>query len=425
MLKFYYMNKSIKQIYASLELCENDLKILVAEYFNTRFNVLKVDRKVTKAISDFKIVDKELLKNDIKALVNDCSTKLGAKIEQVLLVLPAYNFKRFPLRSTVIAEDGILTKKDIARAISNSLRASVDSDVMVVNPMILKYTINGISTRRMPDKEACAECVVDIDLLCADKEMAYDYVSVVEESGVKVLDIALNNYSIGKEASIFEESYKQNVICLDINKTCTYLSLFSKGRLLTTEVVFDGLNSIINQLKFKYDIPDSDITKLIKYDLNFNSAYDDDIVYAYNVNNETKTISYKELNDSCLNPLNNLVDKLVAMCKPIIEQGAVMFITGEGQQMSTLVDKIKDLSNCEVKSYCPETIGVRDPALTALVGCLVAYKEKAMLNNLNVTCIDLLEYESKIDQKEIDTEGETITTRIKNLFKQYIEKEEE
>lgn len=425
MLKFYCMNKSIKQIYVALELCENDLKILVAEYFNTRFNILKVDRKSTKAISDFKIIDKDLLKKDIKSLVDDCSNKLGAKIEKTLLVLPAYNFKRFPLRSTVIPESGILTKKDIARSITNSLRASVDPDVMVINAMILKYTINGISTRRMPEKEPCEECIVDIDLLCADKEMTYDYVSAVEESGIKVLDIALNNYSIGKEASIFEESYKQNVICLDINRTCTYLSLFSKGKLTTTEVVFDGLNAIINQFKIKYDIPENDIAKLIKYDLNYSSIYCDDIVYAYNSNNEAKSITTKELNDTCLRPLENLVDKLVTMCKPIIEQGAIMFITGEGQQMSTLVDKIKLLSNCEVKSYYPDTIGVRDASLTALVGSLFAYKEKVALNDLNVSCIDLLEYDSKINQKEIDTEGETITTKIKNLFKQYVEREEE
>lgn len=424
MLKFYYMNKSIKQIYVALELCENDLKIIVAEYFNTRFNVLKIDRLPTKSISDFKIIDKELLKKDIKTLINNCSDKLGAKIEKTLLVLPAYNFKRFPLRSTVIPENGILSKKDIARSISNSLRANVDQDVMVINAMIVKYSINGISTRRFPENEVCDECVVDIDLLCADKEMTYDYVSVVEESGINVLDITLNNYSIGKEASIFEESYKQNVICLDVGRSISYLSLFSKGKLATTEVVFDGLNAIINQFKIKYDIPDNDIAKLIKYDLDYNSIYLDDIVYAFNSNNETKSITIKELNDVCERPLENLVDKLVTMCKPIIEQGAIIFITGEGQQMSTLVDRIKLLSNCEIKSYYPDTIGVRDPSLTALVGSLFAYKEKVMLNDLNVSCIDLLEYDSKINQKQIDTEGETITTKIKNLFKQYVEREE-
>lgn len=419
------MKTSIKQIYVALELCENDLKILIAEYYNTRFNILKIERKQTNAISDFKIIDKETLIKDIKSLINNCSEKIGAKIEQVILVLPSYNFKRFPLRSKVVPENGVISKKDIARAISNSLKAKVDFDVMVINPMITKYTINGISTRRMPEKELCNEVDVDIDLLCADKDMAYDYVSIVEESGIKVLDICLNEYAIGKESSIFEESLKQNIICLDINRSCTYLSLFSKGKLVSSEVVFDGLNTIINEIKIKYDIPENDIAKLIKFDVNYDAEYLDDIVYAYNTNGETKTISKREINEIANRPINNLVEKLVVMCKPIIEQGASLFVTGEGQQMNSLIKRIKAESNCELKSYYPDTIGVRDSSLTALFGSLFAYKDKVTLNELNVSCIDLLEFDSHIEHKEIDTEGETITTKIKNLFKQYVEREED
>lgn len=419
------MSRSIKQVYASLELCENDLKVLVAEYYNTRFNILKIERKQTNAINDFKIIDKEALVNDIKALINDCSNKLGAKIEQVILVLPTYNFKRFPLRSTVITENGIVTKKDIARSITNSLKANVDFDVMVVNPMITKYTINGISTRRMPEKELCDEMIVDIDLLCADKDMAYEYVSVVEEAGLKVLDITLNTYSVGKESSIFEESLKQNVICLDIERSCTYLSLFSKGKLVSTEVVFEGLGSIINKVKLKYDIQENDISRLIKYDVDFDAEYLDDIVYAYNTNGVTKCISKRDLNEATFRSIDNLVDKLMTMCKPILEQGAMLFVTGEGQQMNSLIKAIKRNTICELKSYYPDTIGVRDPSLTALYGSIVGYKQKADLNDLNVSCIDLLEYDTHIERKDIDTEGETITTKIKNLFKQYVEREEE
>ena len=151
------MSNDIKQIYASLEISENDLKILVAEYYNTRFNILKVCKKQTKAINDFKIIDKPTLINEIRTLIDECSNKVGAKIEKVILVLPAYNFKRFPLRTSTIPETGAISKKDIARSITNSLKAKVDNDVMVVDQMINKFTINGISTRRLPEKEVCSE----------------------------------------------------------------------------------------------------------------------------------------------------------------------------------------------------------------------------------------------------------------------------
>lgn len=395
--------------------------MLVAEYYNTRFNILKLETIKTRAISDFKVIDRNQLISDIKNLAKTVSNKLGSKIEQAILVLPAYNFKRYPLRSSVIPEKTVVSKSDIARAISNSLKANVDSDSMVVNPMIIKYTINGISTRRMPEKETCEEMLVDIDLLCADKEMSYEFVSCVEDAGIRVLDITLNTYAICKEASLFEESLKQNLICLNIERNCTYLSLLSKGKLVSNEVIFDGVNTLVRQIKLKYDVPDEDIIKLLKYDVNYDSKYLEDIVYAYNENSKTKTISAEQLNEASLYPLDFLAEKLVTMCKPILEQGASIFITGEGQQIKCLVDKIKKLAESELRSYYPDTIGVRDPSLTALYGSLFVYRDKVLLNNLNVTCIDLLQYDSLIEQKELDTEGETITTKIKNLFKQYVE----
>lgn len=418
------MSKSIKQIYVSLELCENDLKLLVSEYYNTRFNILRVERSATKAIRDFKIVDKQLLISDIKTLVNNCSKRIGAKIEQAILIIPAYNFKCVSLRSEIVPEDGIIRKKDIAKCISDSLKYKVDSNLMVINSVVSKYYVNDIPTMKMPDRESCKSVTLDIDLLCADKSIVYDYVSIVEESGIQVLDITLNCYCICKEASLIAESLKQNIILMDINRIYSYLTLLEKGKITSSEIFYDGLNTIINSVRRKYDIPENDLIKLIKYDIDYYDNNIDDIVYAYNQSSGTRTITTSDLNNEALDAINSLVNKLLSVCKQIIDHGAVIFITGEAQQMKALVDKFKELSNCEVKSYYPDTIGVRDPSLTALYGSLIAYKEKAELYNLNVTCIDLLEYDSHVEQKDINTEGETITTKIKNLFRQYVERED-
>ena len=416
------MSKSIKQIYVAVELCENEIRILTAEYFNTRFNVIRCDRYETKAISDFRITDKVQIVKDLKQAFTQSSNKIGSDIEQAILVVPAYNFKRFPLKSKIVLENGKIDKKDVARAVSNSLKAAVDKDVMIVDPAITKYTINGISTRRLPDKETGDEMIVDIDLLCADMQMCYDYVSVIEESGIKVLDIILNNYAIAKEASLFEDSMSRNIIILDVHKSCTYLTLLSKGRLASTEIIFDGLNSIINNVYRSYYMPYADIARLVKYTADLNTRYPDDAVYAWTDQNNTKVLTYKQLNDAVEKPLNAFCDKIVTTCEPILKTGAEIVLTGEGQQMKSLKDRLRTLCNCEISDYFPDTIGIRDASMTALYGAFIVYREKALMNDLNVSCIDLLKYDELIDQKNFDSEGDTITTKIKNLFKQYIER---
>jgi len=416
------MGNTIKQIYASLELCETEIKILVGEFFNTRFNIIRADRYPTDAISDFKIIDAEKLSQDIKKAVDNSSEKIGSSIEQVILVLPPYNFKRFPLRSKVLIENRIIKKEDIARAISNSLKTQIDNDVMVIDAVIIKYTANGIVTRRLPENEVCDELYVDIDLLCADREMCYEYVSVIENSGIKVLDITLGNYAAAKEASLFEESLSRNILLMDVNLSCSYLSVLSKGKLASTEILFDGLNSIINKVYRDLSLPYNDIPKLVKYSLNYESEYPDDVIYAYNSQGTTKTISTKELNECAEKPLNDLIDKLLLMCKPVIDSGALIYLTGEAEQMKAFHKLLEEKASQKIKTYHPETIGIRNSAYASVYGAFFVYRDKALLNNLNVNCIDMLTYEKLIDQKELDTEGETITTKIKNLFKQYMEK---
>ncbi|MBQ0036523.1 MAG: hypothetical protein KBT35_06365 [Firmicutes bacterium] len=411
------MSNSVKKIYVSLEMSDNEIKLLVGEYFNTRFNIIKTLKSKTMAFNGFKIADKELLVQDLKKVISEASSKLGAKIEKVILVLPSYNFKRFALRSTVVPSTGILKKEDVARAVANTLRSNVDYDVMMVNTVINKYTINGLATRRLPENETCSEALIDLDLLCCDKEMAYEYVDALESAGIKVLDICLNTYAVCKEASLIEESLKKNVILLDIGMQETFLTLLSKGKHLSTEVIFEGLNQMVDNVKNSYNIPYSDVVRMVKYAVNFNKEYQDNIIYS---NNQT-SITLKDVNDAVKDILANFVDKLLTMCKPIIDQGDTQIvIAGEGQGMKALVDSIKMNSGTEVKDYYPDTIGIRDSSFTDLFGSFVVYKEKEILNNTSISCIDLFEYDDVIDHKKIDVEGESITTKIKNLFIQYI-----
>ncbi|MBO7677370.1 MAG: hypothetical protein J6S49_07650, partial [Erysipelotrichaceae bacterium] len=278
--------------------------------------------------------------------------------------------------------------------------------------------------RRLPENEMADEVLVDIDLLCCDIEVAYDYVAAVENAGVKVLDITLNNYAIAREAALFEESLNKNVVILDINRTCTYLTLLSKGRLVSTEIVFDGINSIINRVYRTYGMPYNDIAKLVKYSADYECEYPDDTIYAWSDQSVNKSINTRMLNSCIEEPLDLLCDKLLLLCKPIIEDGAMLVITGEGSRMRALLARIREKTHTKVKTYYPDTIGVRDPAMTALYGAFFVYRDKVLLNDLTVNCIDLIKYENAIDHKAFDQEGETITTKIKNLFKQYMEKGE-
>ena len=113
------MTNTLKQVYASIYIDDNLLEILVGEYYNTRFNIIYTNTSPINGILDFKIADYDLVVKTIKDEVEKASLKIGATIKKVILVVPAFNFKRYPLRVSVVPNGGILTKKDVARALTS------------------------------------------------------------------------------------------------------------------------------------------------------------------------------------------------------------------------------------------------------------------------------------------------------------------
>lgn len=420
------MTNTLKQVYASIYIDDNLLEILVGEYYNTRFNIIYTNTSPINGILDFKIADYDLVVKTIKDEVEKASLKIGATIKKVILVVPAFNFKRYPLRVSVVPNGGILTKKDVARALTSSLRTPVDSDLTIVSAAIVKYMINGISTRRLPEKEVCEEVLIDIDLLCADKETTYGYINALYDAGLEILDITLNNYSICKEAVLLEQSLSENIILLDIGINHTYMSLLSKGKLTSTEVIYEGIGKIIDQVKQNISIPVNDLSRLVVYNVNYESENVNDAVYAWkNEKNESFSVSIKDLNSNASKPLNDYVDRILQMCKPILEGGkTIFFLVGQGSKMDALAKLLQSKAQVSVKQYYPDTIGIRDAQMCSIYGSFFVYKEKALLNNLNVSCVDIAEYDSTVDQKKIDVEGESITMKIKKLFEQYRDREE-
>lgn len=414
---------NVKQVYATLKLDDDKIEILVAEFYNTRFNIICTYSANVKGISDYDVTDKNALVSDIKKAIKDVSKKVGATLQKVILVLPPYKFKRTSLKVSIIPSDGYIKKKDIARAITNSLKTEVDDDLLVINTHISKYTVNGISTRRLPENESCDEALIDIDLLCADKNMAFTYVEAVNAAGLEILDLVLSNYAIAKESVALENSINQNIILLDINDTRTYLSLIYKTKLLSSEIIYSGLKEFADPVCDAYHLPENIVNRLVKYNVDYGSKYLNDAIYAWNDGDTSKSIKICDINELVKIPLDAFTDKVSTMCKPILEKGGNFLLTGQGSDMKAISASLKEKTGADVKNYYPDIIGARKAELCAVYGALFVYREKANLNDLSVNCVNIAEYDKTVDQIEVDVEGESITSKIKNLFEMYKESE--
>lgn len=413
-----------KQIFAALEIADHEIRLVIGEFFNTRFNVLKVERVSCSGIVNLQILNKEAVTSTIRRTLANASNRIGSRIERVLLSIPSKNARRVSMKVAIPVEsyDRKVTLLDIKKAVRKAMESKLDKSLALINVVCTKYTCNGITTRRMPIGEICDQLTVQIDLLCADRDLTYNIVSCVEDAGCNVMDVSLDCYAIAKEACLFEQTVDQNVIVLKLEEQMTTMALLFDGKLISSEVLDEGFGSWIKALANKYRLPQDIATRLCKYngklDLNHTS---ESPIYIWSRNQVTYTISESELCNEILEPVENWVNTLSEACKEIIAtRKTVVVLTGEGADVQNLSESLKEALGCEVRRYVPETLGVRSPALSCCLGLFYAYKDQQEVMGTFDCSINMNEFMKSIELKQMkpqqENEENTITGKLKSIL---------
>lgn len=415
---------SDKQIFASVEVADHEVRLVVGEFFNARFNIIKVERIPCFGITYDQVLDPDEISNALRKAASSAKRTIGAEIKKVILAIPSYKTKKYSLRSTVDVSgiDGVITIQDVRNAIKKAESVNISKDYALIQTVCVKYIVNGIATRRILIGEKCSQLSIDVDLLCADRKLAYDLVGCVENAGLQVLDIFPEVYAVGKEAALFERAVEKQIVVLKIERQSTVLGLFRKGRLTTAGVLPAGLGNLVSDCVDQYGVATADAVELLKYSIRFNQkVYTDNPVHIWSKDGETKTISEKQFVESIQKNVAQWVKDLIKTCEPILQAGpTTVIITGEGGETEGLSDLLSESLGCSVKCYIPETLGGRNAGLTAPLGLLYAYQDKLPITGYIDDSLDMDAFKKSVSyrekKKEIDSKEDTLTSKLKGLF---------
>ncbi len=413
-----------KQIFAAVEVSDHEVRLIVGEFFNTRFNIIKVERVTCRGFDGEKIVDAEAITNAVKQAVENTQKMIGAGINSVILAIPSFGMKRYSFKSTVAVQgiDRTVTVQDIRNAMAKAQNMDIGKNCALIQTVNVKYTVNGISTRRIPIGERCDKLVVDIDLLCADRKMAYELCDAIEKAGIRIMDIFLDVYAAGKEAALFEQSVNQQVIILKVERCSTSLGLLKKGRLTTAAVIPVGIEQLSAPLVDQYGISRENAIDLFKYSAVFDSKHlSDNPVHIWSDDGETRTISEKELVNCVLPNVNSWLSYMQKTCGSILQAGeTTVMITGEGGETQGLAQLLADAMQVNVRSYIPDTLGGRNASLTACLGLFYAYQDRLPITGYTDDSIDMDAFIKAVSYREKKSDGsakeDTLTSKLKGLF---------
>ena len=408
-----------KQILAALEIVDGDLRLIVGEFYNTRFHIIKAIESKTLGIEQSTIINRDLVTYDLKKLFSKAQSALEVSINKVILCIPSKNVARYPLKVKVNIEnsDSRIKLEDIQRGYKLASNMEVDKTRTLINQVCSKYYINGISTRKLPLNEKCDELTMDIDLLYADSAITYEYVKVVESSNVEVLDIYLDSFAACKEAALLENSMNQNIIIVKLENSTTGLTILTEGRFVSSKQIKQGLDTIVECASKQFQLKKDIISKLIYYNVDlFSEEHSNSPIHLWSEKNVTHELSEKQLYDCIEKPLNDLKKSLEDILKPVIEiKDTRIIIVGQGAELQGFDKVLNKVLKCKVENYIPETLGTRNGSYVSTLGSLYAYKDNYSKSN-DASSVDLIEYQEVLNKIKIEDVEQSVTTKLKNIF---------
>ena len=83
---------SKKRVYAAIEIADQEIRLIVLEIFEARYNVLRTERVACSGVDkNQKIVDESAIVTAIRQAITNAQAALGYRIERVLLAVPSVN----------------------------------------------------------------------------------------------------------------------------------------------------------------------------------------------------------------------------------------------------------------------------------------------------------------------------------------------
>lgn len=408
------MNEQDVQV--GLEIADHEIRLVVGQFFNTRLNIMKVERVLSSGIHNSQIVDQMAVIQKITAAVKHVEDNLGLSIERVILSLPSIGLSRYVRRITVPIDEKV-TLKDIKSVYKEALNTELPNHQALVNLSITKSLVNGITMRKLPINESCDSLTMDVDLLCADKEMVYRYVQTVEKAGLQVSEISLDSFALGKEASLFEKSLEQHLIAIKAERQSTSLSLFAKGKLVSTEIINMGSKQIISAMVNRFNLPIEVADRLLHMNARFGlDHYPNTPIYLWSNEGKTHTLSEQELMNVVQPILNVWIEEIKTTIRPILDTSNVKIVLfGESGEINGFDQLLSAECGCECELYIPETLGVRSSALASVTGLFYVIKDQSSLREF-LPGVDMgLFNQMLVKEKEIVNE-DTISGKFKGLF---------
>lgn len=248
----------MKQIYTSLDLGSDGIKIIVAEYYKQSVNVLSVADVPSKGIKRGLIVDPDAALSSLNEALKQTEDILGLKVTKVIANVPSY-FAEFSLikgeMNIPTDEEGNQEPVDGAmtvKVLQIAARPHISTSKEMITMQPIDFNVDGKYSQD-PKGMIGSKLGVRAILVETPTKNVASVVKLCEMAGLEVEDISISGIG-DMYANHYKDMEKEVGIIVNFGAETTTVSLYNKGIIVKNSVIQMGGKSVDNDLAYMYHL---------------------------------------------------------------------------------------------------------------------------------------------------------------------------
>ena len=407
----------MKHIYTSVDIGSDSIKVVVCELFQNKINLLAASSFKSKGIKKGLITDVELASITIKQAINEVENILNLRINKVIVSVPSYLADYAIIKGSINVSNETIRHEDVMKALEVAMKSKSLNGKEMVTILPIDFKVDdGMSILDPVGKVGQVLSCRGV-LVAVPKKNIYSVVGVLENIGIEVVDISLNN--IGDLYAFKNSNFEDRIAAIiNIGSEVTSVSLYNKNVVVKSAILNMGGKNIDNDIANAFKIDEEEANRLkTKFAVAHKGhASTQDLYEIKNANcilkinqfevSEIVMSRLEEILNLAKNELNNLTSKQIDY----------IIITGGVTNTAGFEHLAQEIFPNKINIGVIKIPGIRNCKYSACVGNIVYFINKLKLKGKDYTMISDDEIDSMISSSSNRNAPESMLGKIFGYF---------
>ena len=406
------------QLITSLDVGNEEIKVIVASAFNNKCNVLASTSIRSSGIKKNTIYNEKKLRDSIKLAIAKIEEKIGMKIREIILLIPSNTAKMTIETGLVDIKDNIVRGSDIKRALADAKKDTFDDTRELVSVLPISFTVDDNISVSNPIGEEGNKLFVKAVVSTSLKSEIYPLISIVSSLGISIVDIV--HKSQADYYTVSNNSLDRKLGCvINLGGDVTTVSIFNKGIMIKNSYIPLGSSSVDKDISFVYKVDIKTARHLKETFALAVPRYADkyDSIDVVTLENKSITVTQSEISKVIESRLNEILklakNEINRLTKREI---SYIIVVGGISELAGFNYIVEDVLSRNASCLDMQQMGARHNKYTSAFGAIKYFYKKCLLTEEDISMFPQDVVETFLSPKKRNTGSENIVSKFLHHF---------